>query len=185
MNALEVTAAGLGLVNVALVVRRSIWNYPFGIAMVILYARVFFDAKLYSDALLQLFFLVVNIYGWMNWRCARAQAGEIVVEQLSGRARALIAAATALCVALWGGAMHRFTDAAFPWWDASIAGMSVAAQILMARRYWENWLFWIAVDLLAIGVFAARGLLVTAALYALFLLLAILGLRAWLRARPA
>jgi nicotinamide mononucleotide transporter len=64
MTILEAVAALLGLANIVLLVRRSIWNYPFGILMVLLYARVFYDAKLYSDFLLQLFFFVVQIYGW-------------------------------------------------------------------------------------------------------------------------
>ena len=70
MSPIEIAAVLLGLVNVTLVVRRSVWNYPFGIAMVVLYADIFFDAKLYSDALLQLFFLAVQFYGWWNW-CGR------------------------------------------------------------------------------------------------------------------
>jgi nicotinamide mononucleotide transporter len=63
MSALEIIAFFLGVANVALLVRRSVWNYPFGIVMVLLYAGIFYDAKLYSDALLQLFFFVVQLYG--------------------------------------------------------------------------------------------------------------------------
>ncbi len=85
---LEMLAVVLGLANVVLVVRRSIWNYPFGIAMVTLYAFIFFEVKLYSDALLQLFFLVVQFYGWANWARSRADAGEVVVLALGGRGRA-------------------------------------------------------------------------------------------------
>ena len=70
---LEWVAAGLGVINVALVVRRSVWNYPFGLAMVTLYFFVFFGARLYSDALLQIFFFVVQLYGWVNWVRARTR----------------------------------------------------------------------------------------------------------------
>jgi nicotinamide mononucleotide transporter len=75
--------------------------------------------------------------------------------------------------------MHRFTDAAFPWWDAAVAMLSVAAQILMSRRLIENWALWIAVDVLAIGLYAAKDLWLTALLYAIFLFLAIWGLIGW------
>lgn len=183
MNTIEIFASALGVINVALIIRRSVWNYPFGILMVILYARIFFDAKLYSDAALQLFFLVVQLYGWFNWSSSRAQSGEVRVERLANRTRLLIPVAVALSVGAWGAIMYRFTDAANPWWDASIAGMSVAAQILMARRYIENWILWIAVDVLAIGLFAQRGLQLTAGLYGLFLLMAMGGLVTWARAR--
>src|SRR4029453_19570025 len=67
MGGIEVAAALLGIINVVLVVRRSVWNYPFGIAMVALYFFVFWDAKLYSDALLQIFFLLIQVYGWWAW----------------------------------------------------------------------------------------------------------------------
>ena len=73
MDPLEWVAAGLGVINVALVVRRTVWNYPFGIAMVALYFFVFFEAKLYSDALLQIFFFVVQLYGWRNWLQAKQE----------------------------------------------------------------------------------------------------------------
>ena len=71
MGATEIVAAVLGVINVVLVVRRSAWNYPFGIVMVALYFFVFWNAKLYSDALLQVFFFVIQIYGWWAWVHAR------------------------------------------------------------------------------------------------------------------
>jgi nicotinamide mononucleotide transporter len=82
---------------------------------------------------------------------------------------------------LWGAGMARWTDAAAPFADAAIAGMSVSAQILQSLRRVESWVLWIAVDLLAVGLFAWRGLSVTAALYALFLVMAVAGLIQWRR----
>jgi len=186
MNALEWVAAALGLVNVALVVRRSVWNYPFGLAMVSLYLFVFFEAKLYSDALLQIFFFVVQIYGWRNWvEAKRAAAGDIPVLVLTIRARLGWIAGIAVASTIWGLGMARYTDAAAPLVDAAVAGMSIAAQILMARRRIENWVLWILVDALAIGLYASRGLYATSGLYAIFLLLSIAGLIGWSRALRA
>jgi nicotinamide mononucleotide transporter len=183
-NPLEWVAAGLGVVNVALVVRRSIWNYPFGLAMVALYFFVFFEARLYSDALLQIFFFVVQIYGWWNWSRAR-RAGEIPVAVLTPSARLYWIAGTAAASLALGLGMARYTDAAAPLVDAFVAGTSIAAQILMARRRIENWVLWILVDLVAIGLYASRGLHATGALYAVFLLLSIVGLVSWRRALRA
>jgi nicotinamide mononucleotide transporter len=184
MNPLEWVAAALGVVNVALVVRRSVWNYPFGLAMVSLYFFVFFEARLYSDALLQIFFFAVQLYGWRNWLQARAAAGEVTVTALTPRARLAWAAGTAAASLLWGLGMARFTDAAAPMIDAAIAGTSIAAQILMAQRRIENWVLWILIDMVAIGLFASRGLYATSALYMLFLLLSMVGLLGWRRALP-
>lgn len=183
MSPIEVIASLLGLINVALVVRRSMWNYPFALAMVALYAWIFFHEKLYSDALLQCFFFAVNLYGWANWARSRAEAGEVRVETLGGGARVAWLAGCAAVTLAWGFAMHRFTDAAWPWWDGSIAVLSIAAQILQSRRNWECWVLWIVVDLLAVPLFAVKGLWLTAGLYAVFLALSALGLIEWKRAK--
>src|SRR3954454_7882828 len=131
MSLLEWVAAGLGVINVFLVVRRSVWNYPFGLIMVALYFFVFFEARLYSDALLQIFFFVVQLYGWVNWVKARNQSGEVPVGWLSPDARIFWVLGTALASFAWGLAMARYTNAAAPIIDAFIAGTSISAQILM------------------------------------------------------
>lgn len=180
-RAIEMIAVALGLANITLLIRRSIWNYPFGIVMVTLYAWIFFEAKLYSDAGLQIFFIVVQIYGWAHWSRRRDQAGKVIVRTLAPGQRARYGLAAGLGVIALGAVMSRFTDAAAPFWDGSIAVLSVIAQILLARRYLENWLVWVLVDILAIGLFWSRGLQPTAAVYALFLALAALGFFEWRR----
>lgn len=181
MNTLEWIAAGLGVINVALVVRRSIWNYPFALAMVALYFFVFFEAKLYSDALLQIFFFVINLYGWWAWARARQVDHGIAVEAMGARARLNWLGATLALSLLWGLGMHRLTDAAAPYPDALVAGFSVAAQLLQSLRRFEAWILWIAVDIMAVGLYWSRGLEATAALYALFLAMAVAGLVEWRR----
>jgi nicotinamide mononucleotide transporter len=181
-RAIEVAAALLGLANIVLLVRRSVWNYPFGLAMVTLYGWIFFDAKLYSDAGLQVFFFGIQIYGWLSWLKARDAQGLVVVRRLNLARGSAFAGAAALGAAGIGFAMDRLTDAAAPYWDASIASLSIAAQVLMAERRLENWIVWIAVDILASGLFWSRGLLPTAALYGVFLVMSIAGFFTWRQA---
>lgn len=183
MNWTELLGALLGLVAVALVVTRSLWNYPFAIASVALFGFVFLEARLYSDALLQLFYVVVNGYGWWNWTRARGRTGEVPVATLATPARAAIVAGCVVASLGWGALMQRTTDAAHPWWDGTIAVVSIVAQILQSRRAWESWVLWILIDLLAIPLFIIKDLWMTAALYAVYLALSIGGLVAWLRAR--
>ena len=185
MGGLEIIAAALGVANVLLVVRRSVWNYPFGIAMVSLYFFNFSDAKLYSDALLQIFFMVIQLYGWWAWSRADKVDDGVAVGWMGSSSRLRWLAGTALAILLWGSGMARWTDAAAPFADAAIAALSVSAQILQSFRRVESWVLWIAVDALAIFVFASRGLSVTSALYALFLALAIAGLIQWQRKATA
>lgn len=181
MNPLEAVAASFGLINIVLIVRRSVWNYPFGLAMVAIYAWLFAQShiRLYSDAGLQFFFFVVQLYGWWNWTRSQASTGEVEVLTLRPMDRIVWLAVIAAATFIWGTLMHRFTDAALPWWDASIAMTSIVAQLLMARRYLENWVLWIAVDVVAIGVYAAKGLMITAILYSVFLVVSAIGLVSW------
>lgn len=182
MSPIEIAAVVFGLINVTLVVRRSIWNYPFALMMVTLYAWIFWGVKLYSDMLLQGFFFAVNIYGWWYWARSMSDEGDIVVERLTPPARMQWVAACLAATAGWGWMMHLHTDAAFPWWDAGVAMTSVAAQILQSRRKIESWILWVVVDIAAIGLYAVKDLRLTAALYALFLLLSVWGLVDWRRA---
>lgn len=179
-RAIEAAAVGLGLVNIALLIRRSVWNYPFGLAMVTLYAVIFFESKLYADAGLQVFFFAIQVYGWIRWLGARGGDGLVIVRRAGSRPGVYVAAALAGAGAL-GFALDRWTDATHPYWDALIASLSIAAQVMMANRYLENWLVWIAVDALAIGLFWGKGLQPTAALYAVFLIMCIFGHAGWRR----
>jgi nicotinamide mononucleotide transporter len=182
MNPLEIIAVALGLANIGLLVRRSIWNYPFGMAMVALYFVIFRDARLYGEAWLQVFFFVVQGWGWWLWARAGGLTQMVEVAWMGWPARTaalVLVAGSSLGI---GWAMARYTDAALPYADAAIAGASVVAQVLLAIRRVENWALWIAIDVLSIGVYLNRELYLTAGLYAAFLVLATVGLIAWAKA---
>lgn len=181
MTTLEWIATASGFVCVLLLVRRSLWNYPFAILSVSLFAIVFRDAKLYSDALLQLFFIGINLFGFWSWWRSRADAGEVVVERLSFVEQVAALSAMIGLTLGWGAIMARHTDATFPYVDAAVAMLSVGAQVLLALRKLENWFVWIAVDLIAIPLFIAKGLYPTAGLYVAYLGLSIWGLLDWRR----
>lgn len=178
----EWIAALCGLINVTLIIRRSVWNYPFGFAMVVLYFFIFREYRLYSDAALQVYFFAIQVYGVWYWLQGRASDGRVVVEPLPRARFAGYLALTGLAWVAIANLMARYTDAAAPWQDAAVAALSVLAQFLLSRRNRESWLIWIAVDLLAIQLFASRGLMPTAALYTLFLAMAITGWLQWGRA---
>lgn len=182
MNWVEWIAAALGLANIALLVRRSVWNYPFGMAMVALYAVVFFEAKLYGEAGLQLFFFAAQAWGWWLWVRAGEGDLQVPVRWLGNLSRLVWATATAALALNLGWVMHRFTDASLPYADAAIAGASIAAQILLGFRRIENWVLWILIDVASVAVYVTKGLWPTAALYTVFLVMSALGLREWIAA---
>lgn len=182
MNLLEIIAVALGIANVGLLVRRSIWNYPFGMAMVALYLVIFWQARLYGEAVLQVFFFVVQGWGWWLWARAGGLAQMVQVEWMGWPSRGVAIALVAGSSLGIGWAMARFTDAALPYADATIAGASVVAQVLLALRRVENWALWIAIDVLSVWVYVSRELYLTAGLYVVFLSMAVAGLIAWARA---
>ncbi len=182
---LEIIAAVLVLANIILVAFRSLWNYLFALLAVSVYAYIFFDAKLYSDAGLQVFFFAVNLYGWWAWSRNKVESGTIIVERLTASGMAFWVLGSIIAILGWGTIMARVTDASYPYWDAAVAMLSVAAQILMTRRYIENWHWWIFVNAISIPLYLKKDLLLTAAIYALLLATAIWGLLKWRRAAQA
>jgi len=179
MTPIEWAALLLGFACVALAAIRSWLTFPTAIVSVSMVGVLVWRERLYSDAVLQVFFVLANLYGWRGWSRSSAAAGEVVVGTMTQGARIRWGAATLAGALMWGAAMHRFTDAAFPWWDAGIAAASMAAQLLMARRRVENWLVWIAVDLASIPLYLAKGLPLLALLYLVYLGLAVCGWIDW------
>lgn len=182
MSELEVTASACVLANIVLVARRSLWNFPFGIAGVGLFALLFWEQRLYATAALQALFLAANIYGWWSWSIARGAAGEVEPRGLDPGARIAVASASALAAVLLGIVLARGTDAASPFLDASNLSASLAAQLLLAARYTDNWPAWVGVNALSVWLYAGQGLWATAGLYLVLLAVAVVGWIAWARA---
>jgi nicotinamide mononucleotide transporter len=179
---METLAALVSVAGVWLSTQRHPWCWPVGLASVLLYAWVFVDARLYSDALLQGVFGAAIVYGWNRWLHHLGGDGRVRVALLP-RARAVrhIALGTVGALAL-GWFMHRHTNAAAPWLDATLAAFSMVAQWWAIRRHTAVWWMWIAVDVVYVGLYAYKSLYITALLYAGFVLLAVAGLRSWQRA---
>ncbi len=180
MNPWEILAAGFGLANIALLARRSVWNYPAGMVMVAILAFVFLQSRLYAVAGLQIFFFAAQAQGLWAWAKAPQQDGAVAVRRLPARGWPIVlggGVAASVMLAL----ILRQTDAAAPWGDASIAGWSVVAQLLINGRYLESWPIWVGINFLSIGLYAGQSLWVTAGLSAVFLIGAIIGWRSWQR----
>ncbi len=182
MSPLEIVGTVFGFANIVLLIRRSAWNFPAAMVMVSCIGVVLFEAKLYAEAGLQAFFFVVNIYGWWLWRRAGGMERAVAVGWLGWPARIGWALATGLASVTLGWALARYTDAALPMADSAVAGMSIAAQLLLSFRRIENWVLWIAIDVVSIWLYVTRGLNLLAVLYVAFLVLSVVGLREWWRA---
>ncbi|WP_232332993.1 nicotinamide riboside transporter PnuC [Novosphingobium aquimarinum] len=182
MTALEWLAAGLGVVNIALLIFRNVWNFAFGIASVAIYIFVFWENRLYAESGLQVFFIAAQAWGWWMWRRIGGDDDRVPVRWLDWKARAVWLMGTASISLNLGWAMARYTNAAAPYVDGPIAVASMAAQILLAFRRIENWLLWIAIDVAAVSLYIHRGLYPTAGLYGGMLVMSLIGLKEWVEA---
>ena len=183
---LEVAGVVTGVACVWLAARNSIWNFPIGIINGGIYLLVFKQARLYSDAGLQLAFIALLVYGWVKWLRGSAGSDAAAAPALpithTPRRLATWLTGAGLLYALGAGFLFsRHTNAALPYWDSTTTAISLAAQVLLSRRNLENWLLWVGVDVAYVGMYWHRSLYLTSALYALFLVLAAYGYWQWRR----
>lgn len=181
----ELLAAAVSAVDVWLATRRSMISWPVTILASVLYGEQFRESRLYSDMLLQGIFVVFAVYGWWHWYRGLKAEGSVRVEtpRVSALLRdAALGVAGSLLLGYW---MMKHTDASLPWLDAALTSFSLVGTWWGARKYIANWSLWIVVDGIYIGEYVYKGLNLTAGLYALFVLLAALGLRDWRRALQA
>jgi nicotinamide mononucleotide transporter len=182
---LEWTAAIITAMSVYLAARENIWNWPTAIVSVAMYTIVYVRSGLYSDAGLQVFYLVISFYGWYEWLYGGEGRTELHVNRASAKMWAWCAAVGLLFWLADATVMSRVSGVAFPWIDAATTTVSLVAQWMMTRKLLENWILWIAVNVVYVPMLLVKHLYPTAALYAVLLLLAIKGLVDWRRSYQA
>lgn len=181
MTPLELFANAFNLASVALARRNSVHTWWTGLIAVSLYAVLFFGTRLYADTVLQGFFFASCLVGWWQWRRGGEGATELPVTTLTVLARVGVVAAVGAASLTAGWAFATYTDAALPFADSFVLGGSVVAQGLLVRRKIDSWAVWIAVDVVAIGVYALKGLYLTAAVYGVLLVLCGFAVVEWRR----
>ena len=179
---LELIAFVLAVAMVVFNIRVNPLGWPLAIVSSLLYFALFWNSRLYGDSSLQLFFAAVALWGWWQWlRGTQADGSVLQVRTLSARARWISLLALAIAWPLTGLFLKRFTDTDVPWWDAFPTAASVLGQWLLGRKYLENWLAWIVVNIVSVGLFAYKGLWLTVILYTIFIVMSVFGWRAWRR----
>jgi nicotinamide mononucleotide transporter len=157
-------------------------GWPLAIVSSLLYFLLFWNSRLYGDASLQLFFVVIAAWGWWQWlRGTDASGQALTVRHLGAKGRIGVLVAIAIAWPATALFLRRFTDTDVPWWDAFPTAASVVGQWLLGRKYVENWPVWIAVDVVGAALFAYKGLWLTTVLYAIFVAMAAVGWRSWQR----
>jgi nicotinamide mononucleotide transporter len=176
---LEQAGVLFGVAYVVLAIRENVLCWPAGLLNAGLFLVVFFHARLYGAAGLQLVYLALSLYGWRQWLRGGELQGRLRVTHTPLRwALALSAFAVVATLAL-GLYLGRQTDEALPFPDAATTAASLAAQWMTTRKWLENWLVWIVVNVAYVAIYLSQRLYPTAGLYLVFLVMAVFGYREW------
>ena len=205
MSWIEAFGTVFGLLCIWFASQEKTINYLFGLLNVTLFAVIFFQIQLYGLLLLQLFFFCANIYGWYAWTRPNDQGETLEVRWLSkqkliGTASICVVAIALLTIYIdpfFLALAHIAVDIlntfgmnladpvlapdAFPFWDATMTVLSVVAQILMTRKYVENWVLWVVINIISVGIYATQGVYAMSVQYAILLFIAANGTREWAR----
>jgi nicotinamide mononucleotide transporter len=187
---LELWAFVLALACVVCNVFEVHWGWPLAFVSSGLYAWLFYASRLYGEGTLQVFFAATALWGWWQWLFGRRHAAQgaatpLAITWLSGRGRGLMLAAWVLAWPAMGLLLARVTDTDVPYLDALPTAGSVIGQILLGRKFIDNWPVWLVVNLASEGLFVYKGLWLTAILYMIFASLAVAGWARWARMAAA
>ena len=177
-SALEAVSFATGAVGVWLTVKENIWNFPIGIINTAGYSVVFYQARLYGDASLNVVYCALGGMGWYLWLHGGEQRSALHINRAGARELCLVAGAIAFGTVLLWKTLH-FVGGSASFWDAATTSLSLGAQWLLNGKRIENWHIWIVADVIYVPLYVSRGLNLTAVLYAVFLVMATIGLFRW------
>lgn len=180
-SCLEAVAVVFGIVSVYLSTRENIWSWPTALINVALFSALFLESGLYSDAGLQVVYFVLSLYGWYEWLYGGEGRTAIAVSRTPRNVWTVMGGIGIVVWVSLGMITSRLPGTALPFVDAATTTTSLLAQWMMTRKLIENWLIWIAVDVIYVGMFIYKGLYLTAFNYGIYLALAVLGYVAWKR----
>ena len=180
---LEATSVVFGILYLVLAIRESLWCWPAAFVSSMLTLLVVFGARLYSEVALNVYYAAMAVYGWFQWHYGGRRGGtaELPIGVWPLKMHALAIGGSAVLAAVIGFTLSRNTQAAFPYLDAFLTIGSVVTTYMVARKLLENWLYWLVIDSLWLYVYWQRELYLYVGLFALYLVLVVLGLKRWHR----
>ena len=182
-NYIELLGTIFGLLYILLSIKQNIWCWPVGLITSALYIYVFLVTKFYADMGLQVYYLVVSIYGWYHWMfgAKSRKQDDLKIAKTNIRLAVVLVIITALLFAVIAYILVNYTDSEIPYWDSFTTAASFVATWMLARKLIEHWLIWIVVDAVSLGLYIYKGLYPTVILFAVYTILAFVGYLEWKR----
>jgi len=175
----EVLAVLMAVVYLLLAIRQNIWCWAAAAVSTLLYLFIMFEAKLYMESALQVFYLLMAAYGWYEWRHGGADGDELQVTCWPLRFHLIAGLLVLFLVFISGGLLSRYSQAALPFVDSLTTWGAVVATFMVARKVLENWIYWFVIDAVSIGLYFSRELYFTSALFLAYLFMIVVGYRSW------
>jgi len=179
-NWIEIVGAILSLIYLYLSINQKVSLWFFGIVSSVFYIVVFFQSKLYADMSLQFYYVVISVYGWINWKHGKSgDKEELPTTKASGTLLIKISIATGLIYLVYYFVLAKFTDSTIPKVDSLVGALSIIGTWMLARKLLENWIVWIVVDGLCVGLYIYKELYPTTVLFAIYTVMSVIGYRQW------
>lgn len=179
-NYVELLGSLLGLVYIFFSIRQSIFTWPVGLITSALYVYVFLSAKFYADMLLQVYYIAISIYGWYHWvKGNPSKNADLQVSRMPRSYYYPLLIVSVLLSLLFIFGLKNYTDSPVPVADSITTALSIVATWMLARKYYEHWMIWIFVDFFSAGLYVWKGLWMTAILFVVYTIMAILGYISW------
>jgi nicotinamide mononucleotide transporter len=175
----EIPAVLLAVVYLVLAIRQNIWCWAAAAVSTLLYLFIMYQARLYMESVLQLFYLAMAVYGWYQWRHGGDGGKELEVTTWPVRFHLLAIGSVILLVYASGELLTRYSNAALPFLDSLTTWGAIVATFMVTRKILENWIYWFVIDAVSIVLYLSRDLLFTAALFSAYLVMIVIGYRSW------
>jgi nicotinamide mononucleotide transporter len=179
MSMAETTAVILAIVYLLLAIRQNILCWPVAVASCVIYIWLMYDAGLYMESALQLFYIAMAVYGWFSWSQGEGAQPALPVTSWPLVFHVVPLGLIALLTVVSGALLSSYTEAVLPYLDSFTTWGAIVATWMVARKVLQNWCYWFVIDAVSVYLYTSRGLFLTALLFCLYLLLIFIGYRAW------
>ena len=176
----EIVAVLSAIAYLVLVIYQNILCWLAALISVLIYMVIFFDARLYMESALQVFYMGMAVYGWYQWKYGGDKHDRLQIATWQLQTHVLVIAGVFCLAAVFGWALSR-TDAAMPYLDSFTTVAALVSTYMVARKILENWIYWFVIDAVSVYLYGLRDLYLTAALYVLYLVMIVIGFRRWWR----
>ena len=175
----EILAVVMAVVYLVLAIRQNIWCWAAAAVSTLLYLFIMYQARLYMESVLQVFYLVMAAYGWHQWRRGGPDGNELKVSTWPLRYHLFAIGLVLILVFISGELLTRYSNAALPFLDSLTTWGAVVATFMVTRKILENWIYWFVIDSVSIALYLNRDLFFTAALFTMYLVMIVIGYRTW------